>query len=424
MNTPLSLLLSALRATSSDVLKAVRARYDLKINEYDKNAIQTPRIRIRPLNNSLQEYMQLSAWRLAHAVIKADCLRTPLAGPHLLATVGFVLEQTYLFDWTQEELRLAKGMSGYYADVSRSSLAGRIGQGMAILFLEKRGYSYVGHFATMWGQHKKELPRQRTTGNRRMPDFIVERADAARERALAEAKCSFLRPRNPSKIKTTLRDGLKQLEGWDRRITPQPTKSFVVGTFLRETADPSEETPLIAFVDPEPGPPEGPIDFPEDAIRRANYAAWLSLMGFGDSASSLRTGVRRKGQSYQLYAITLWGRQYALGIPSRRDFLEHDKRFAFLRRGMMFDLGTTGEPIHIGIIGLEAAVLKAIGAVLNSESPDARLMPEPRMVEDGSPVTFEGGSFYGSIFSDGSLFGEIVWWPSKGWPFESIEIAL
>ena len=91
---------------------------------------------------------------------------------------------------------------------------------------------------------------------------------------------------------------------------------------------------------------------------------------------------------------------------------------------MMFDLGTTGEPIHIGIIGLEAAVLKAIGAVLNSESPDARLMPEPRMVEDGSPVTFEGGSFYGSIFSDGSLFGEIVWWPSKGWPFESIEIAL
>lgn len=424
MNTLLSLLMSGLRAIPVDVRKAFRARYDLIINEYDKDAVQALHTRIRPLNNSPQESMPLSAWRLAHAVTKADCLRTPPAWPHFLSAVGFSLEQTYLFDWTQKELRLAEGMSDYYADVSRSSLAGRIGQGMAILFLEKRGYSYVGHFATIWGQYKKELPRQRATGNRRMPDFIVERADGVRERALAEAKCSFLRPRNPSKIKITLRDGLKQLEGWDRRITPLPTKSFVVGTFLRETADPSEEMPIIAFVDPEPGPPQDPIDLPEDAIRRANYASWLSLMGFGDSASSLRTGTRGKGQNYRLPAVTLKGRQYALGISSMHDTLADHRRFSFLTHEMVFGLGRFDGTVHIGIIGLEAAVLRAIGAVLNSESSDARLMPEPHMPEEDSPIRFEGGSFYGSVLSDGSLFGEIVVSPDKWWPSESIEIKL
>ena len=41
-------------------------------------------------------------------------------------------------------------------------------------------------------------------------------------------------------------------------ITPQPIKSFAIGTFLRETGDGSKEASAIAFVDPEPEAPRRP----------------------------------------------------------------------------------------------------------------------------------------------------------------------
>ena len=85
-------------------------------------------------------------------------------------------------------------------------------------------------------------------------------------------------------IKTALKDGLNQLNGWDKFITPQPAKSFAIGTFLRESADTSGETSFIAFVDPEPEAPENPVEFPPDAVRRANYASWLSAMGLEDAS--------------------------------------------------------------------------------------------------------------------------------------------
>ncbi|WP_337137935.1 hypothetical protein [Sphingomonas aquatica] len=43
-------------------------------------------------------------------------------------------------------------MSSFYADFSGSGFAGRIAQGMALLFLEDKGYAYVGRFETEWTQ--------------------------------------------------------------------------------------------------------------------------------------------------------------------------------------------------------------------------------------------------------------------------------
>ena len=47
------------------------------------------------------------------------------------------------------------------------------------------------------------------------------------------------------------------------------------------------EESLIAFVDPEANEPADPVEMPEDAIRRSNYASWLTLMGFDDVAGQL-----------------------------------------------------------------------------------------------------------------------------------------
>ena len=393
-------------ALPRQVLSAFNGKGSLPIHELDKAKVQKLYARIRPFLNSSGN-LSFTSWRLAHAIKKADCARWSSSQPLWLETAGFLLENAQLFDWGASKFCLNAGMSNFNADFSGSSLTGRIAQGVALLFLEEKGYTYVGRFATEWKNRAAKQNKPCPPGNNKEPDFIAE--NAQKEWVLAESKGSFVSPGSKPNIKDSLKAGLEQLDGWDKYITPKPTKSFAIGTFLRESQDCSEETSLIAFVDPEPEAPEDPVEFPSDAVRRANYASWLSLMRFDDAANRIRFGAGEP-QRRSVPVIALAGRKYAVSILSvspkqpdlsSREFWDdlHDLPFGLfirLKQGLRFEL-----------VGLDLEVFEALGSVQGSSIPSALMQLKPQKWRYSEPIESDGCTFYGSIFSDGSLFGEL-----------------
>lgn len=392
-------------ALSRRVVRAFNGRSNLPVHELAKAKVEKPHGRTRPLPKASGN-VQFSAWRLAHAVKKADCLRWPAAPIRWVGATGFLLENGHLFDWNAGEWCLNEGMSNFYADFAGTSIAGRIAQGMALLFLEDNGYAYVGRFETEWKQRAATQNRQWPTDKTKAPDFIAE--NAQQEWVLAESKGGFSSPGKQPPIKGALRDGLTQLDGWDKYITPQPIKSFAIGTFLRETGDTSGETSLIAFVDPEPEVPENPVEFPRDAVRRANYASWLSLMGLDDAATRLRGG-EGEPQRYEFPLLTVGGRQYAVSIASvmpRQPDLSSRDFWRDFRDWPFWPFPWFRDGIDIELVGLDLKVVRALSSAMQSADASALIALEPSGRRD-MPADLYGGTFYGSVFSDGSLLGEL-----------------
>lgn len=174
-----------------EVLRAFSGRSSLPVHEFDRSKVETPYRRLRPLPQPTSD-LTFTAWQLAHALKKADCARWPSSHLLWVGAAGFLLEQVHLFDWSSSELRLSRGMSDFYADFTRTSLSGRIGQGMAVLLLERLGYGFVSRLSSALLHHGRDMAALRSLSNGRVqvPDFIVERPDGAR--ALAEAKGSFV----------------------------------------------------------------------------------------------------------------------------------------------------------------------------------------------------------------------------------------
>ena len=377
------------------------SRSSLPIYEFDQATVTKIKAPIHP-HQMLQETLFFNSWHLAHAILKADCAHYPRAQIQNKEILGFCLQYDRFFDWNVSGLRLNKGKSGYHADFSSSSLAGRIAQGMALLFLEEIGYSYVGHFKSEWRQRAKMQNKSWPKDKRTSPDFIVENKKG--EWALAESKGSFSRQ---PKIKKVLKNGLHQLDGWDKYITPQPIKSFVIGTFIREHEHYSAgKTSSICFVDPEPESPQNPVKFPEDAIRRANYASWLSLMGFDAAAARLRSGDIGEIQLHQIPILRLDGNEYAVSMMSNNPIPPEPFSPIFLH-GVRSSLSNWfGGKDRIRIIGIDLKVLRALDALrISSEASDLIGL---KLRHRAMPLDWDGGKFYGSIYSDGSLLGELV----------------
>ena len=411
-------------AVPRQIVRSFNGRSNLPVHELVKSKVETPHARTRPLP-SASGTVQFSAWRLAHAVKKADCLRLPTAAALWAGASGFLLENSNLFDWTTSEWCLNEGMSGFYADFAGTGIAGRVAQGMALLFLEDNGYAYVGRFETEWKQRAAAQNKQWPGDKTRAPDFIAE--NVKKEWALAESKGGFLSPGKNAPIKTALKDGLNQLNGWDKFITPQPAKSFAIGTFLRESGDTSGETSLIAFVDPEPEAPENPVEFPPDAVRRANYASWLSAMGFEDAANRLRKGEGER-QRYELPILTIGARQYAVSIasvmPVYPDFSSR-QFWSYFREWFFTPFPFFRDGIDIELVGLDLKVLRALGSSIQPSATSEVMALEPSERQD-APTYLEGGTFYGSVFSDGSLLGALrMRRPAEPFPdFEWVEVEL
>lgn len=408
----------------ANVLKVFSGKSSLPVHELDKAKVQKPRAHLRPFPNPTAT-VNFSAWRLAHAVKKADCLRWPGAPMLWAGSAGFLLENGQLFDWGKGELSLHDGMASFYADFTGTGLAGRLAQGMALLFLEDRGYSYVGRFETEWKQRAATQNKSWPAGKTKAPDFIAE--NKMTEWILAEAKGGFASPGSKPNIKGALSDGLDQLDGWDKYITPQPTKSFAIGTFLRESNDTSGETSLIAFVDPEPEPPVNPVEFPADAVRRANYASWLSLMDFQTAANRLRAGSGEPRRRL-VPVFALGGRKFVIRVASvspRFPDLSSRELWEDFRNWAFFPFSVPMDGIRVEMIGLDLKVFEAVGRAAGANMSAGLMELRPEHSHD-VPFDTAGGAFYGSVFSDGSLLGELrLTHSSRPIPdFEWIEVEL
>ena len=409
-------------------LKAVRTligQNSLQVIEYDKTTVQKPNVWARPLDQPSKD-LKFSAWQLAHAVKKADCARWPSSKSLALRSAGFLLEQADLFDWGSGELRLNPGMSDYNADFSGTSLAGRISQGTTLLFLEDEGYKYVGRFeAVMHNFGSGKRSRKAQQKKQKAPDFVFE--NDVRGRALAEAKGGFLRAGGRPNIKGNLHEALKQLSNGTKLMTPQPQKSFAVGTYLRETHDCSGEPSLIAYTDSPPDEPENSVEVPKDAIRRANYASWLSLMGFDDAARRLWTG-SGEPETRDVPVFTIGGHRYVVTIESVRPIYELElDDDTFWHRFWDWPGGPFGsfpDGAALELIGLDLKVVEALGSPIRGQVQMEELMAiKPTDRKDAS-TDIDGGSFNGSVLSDRSLLGEIRMQSPQRPPIEVMPIKL
>jgi len=81
--------------------------------------------------------------------------------------------------------------------------------------------------------------------------------------------------------------------------------------------------------------------------------------------------------------------------------------------------------IDIELIGLDLQVLRTLGSSKQSSATSELMALEPSERQDTSTY-LEGGAFYGSVFSDGSLVGELrMRRPAEAFPdFKWVEVEL
>lgn len=326
---------------------------------------------------SRDEVRSINGWDLAAAVVKADFLdpgrRTRVA------TLGVLLGLLEMIEWGSPELRLADGSARVLADFVGSDMAGRVGQGVTLLVMERPlGYSFADHYKRNPG----------TSG----PDFIVQ--DASGNRARVESKGSFVPPptsanAEPPEYKRILREGLAQAATAPARGT---SKSFVVGTWLREACDP--EGSLCAWVDPDDTTEEFDDDDPEQSVPRHNYAAWLAAMGQESAAHALRSGGRGELGLGRMMSKMVGEQEYAVTVLPDPAARWGDWPWGRSRG--------PGEPMCL-VAGLPSPVMGTIAGWL-ADPKEASLPPEPRWREI---ATEQQATLEGAVLADGSLLAAV-----------------
>lgn len=342
------------------------------VYEWAQTDVRKARLQNGPLWGNLTSQspgLRFSGWNLAHAVTKADFL---VDRDLLLPGLGFLLQLDRIIDFKfGANLRLVPGSAATLNDFTRTSLCGRVGQGLSLLFAQSKGYRFVCHLASDAGvaSHMASLK-----GNAKAADFLFE--DGGGKRMIMESKASFFQTTNdPTPIKSTLKAALtKQVDYWMTRVTPPASKGFALYSCLRE-ADNAVPSALI-FVDPPQQPIRQPVEIPQSEVRRRNYAAWLSGMGLIETARKLQKPDRdsRKGIEFPVFQIGT--RLFACTVES-----------ASFNEGRWLAKG------------LEVSAIKAISAALGGDN-DLLLAYEGL---DVAPSEIDSGS----AFPDGSYFGEI-----------------
>ncbi|WP_149363174.1 hypothetical protein [Rhodanobacter sp. T12-5] len=371
---------------------------------------------IRPLP-APTDNLRFSMWRLAHAVKKAECVNPVLASMANSMTLGFLLENQHLFDYSGTQFNLADGAASYLDDFSQTGLTGRVAQGFALLQMENEGYAFVGRFDTFRKKCGVAVPtvpsrRRNRLGKLipkriRSPDFVVETKSG--DRALVESKGSFLNGGKVADIKGSMSDALKQLAPWGSQFSPAITKKFAVGTYLREPESTDREPSLMAIVDPEGGQDEDAVPVPPDLVRRLNYAGWLSAMGYRAPSRNLVSphSTDRVRETFQV--AEFGGGRYAYvpiaWVPPQKpdDLL----RVFHLPTGWPgeYSIANFHETDNqmIVVLALDIQVLERVARASRSRSWSS--------LEDASSDPGDAGAFTkrdderGNRFSDGSFMG-------------------
>lgn len=314
--------------------------------------------------------LELTGIRLAHAVVRADFLQLQ---SFLLPSLGFVLQMDQIIDFrSSSNLRLLPGASSILSDVSQSSLAGRIGQGLSILFAEKLGYSFCHHLSS----DPNVRAHLAGSGPARVADFMFE--NGTKDRMILESKASFsLQSNDCSPVKAILKAALEQqVDPTMRMFSPSPSKGFAVYSCLRESGNLTPSS--IIFVDPPEQDGEFPLNVSPDTVRRQNYAGWLKAMGLHAAATRLISAQEGIEGKVEELLVTKIG----------------DHSFAFVERGLYPKRYLCNHPVF----GIEVNALKAVSKTLEGTT-DALLEHQPLSIEEVKLQRHK------SVMSDGTLFG-------------------
>lgn len=428
-------------------LQPMRGNSRIHVVEPDKDDVRTPRKHIvrklqdwPPEEGTLttttlghsKSYLGVSEWDFYTALMKTE-LAYSLPGDELEArSYGAHLQHRALLKWNVDGLRIAP--SGVFSrkDSARTGLSGRFGEALAYLYMISLGNRFWDHLPSLVERAMespgytrddklkiaKALSRpKRPDGKRvREPDFAFE--NEAEKVSLAEAKGAFVNPEEaPSMAKSDLSEGLEQTRLWKDHVVPTPERSFAIGAYLREENDPHSDPSILAVVDPVGQDEKNPVvRFPEDWIRRGNYAAWMRGMGLFQSAEYLAYGRSVELSRRTFTTVNIGGQTFAVvpisWMPSRRggrQLLDPDFAFfpPFFRR---FD-------VHV--LGIET---RNFGFIEKAVNVSGFTLPVAMTVETAS--NFQRPDWFsGSIFPDGTLNG-VLHFDNGGVSLDTQEVRL
>jgi hypothetical protein len=217
-----------------------------------------------------QSWVRFTPLELAHAVVKADAARSLPAWTVYRRAWGFLLHE-----WgdalvpSNGNLRLnAEG----YVDFVGTSLVGRLGQGLALLYAQRQGYTYVGHYA----QVVAGGGRRSSAGG---PDFVLEKSRGG-TRALLEAKGA----RDRRDVRRRLGNAMTQIKAGF--ATTNAHEGYVTAAILQEVDDRSDSEGFVARV-PNAQYRAQPMG---ERVARVNYGTWIRSMGLFGLATRLLRG--------------------------------------------------------------------------------------------------------------------------------------
>lgn len=353
----------------------------IEVYEWNEADVRKKRLSNSPSFGKLTKQRQdltFNGFGLAHAVVKADYLdRRSLFMPG----VGFLLQAQSILDIRASPITLKDGASKAMNDFSLTSLSGRVGQGLAILYGQSLGMKFAAHLRS----HVASLSVASSHLNNAMADFLFANEHQS---ALFESKASFsLQDNDPSSIKSVLKQALeKQIDPWMGYLTPAPNNGYVVYSCLRESAwKPS----AMFVVDPPERSDNAPgVPLTPDQVRRENYGAWLRAMGLTRAARQLVMDPRAEP-----------------GAPREVPFILQEiggRTYAFRDHPLILYKGW-GWP-H-AVVGLDWEVLQAISKALSPQEvgrSELRIELPASTPEQPNEV---------SIFPDGSIFGHVRFKP-------------
>lgn len=316
-----------------------------------------------------------SGHKFAHAVVKAEYL---IKSDYTLPSIGFLFQAYDILNFTAPIIELRPGASRVLNDFSNSAMAGRIGQGLCLLYAHSLGFKFTAHLRS----HVESLPVGSRAYKRRKDaaaDFLFTNG---LKTILVESKASFsLIENNPSAIKKVLKKALiRQIDPWMKYLKPTPSNGYVMYSCLREgTWEPS----AIFVVDPEgEDSDEAPILFDVEQVMRENYSGWLRAMGLADSASRLLNSSTDVGEPtlYEFFVLEYQGRKFAYPVD------------------YMYVINYPwGKPV----IGIDLTVLQAISEVIVAKEKTLE-----SLLSDYVPLVVEESVAF-SVFPDGSVFGPL-----------------
>lgn len=358
-------------------------RWSLNAHELTKSASGTVKAKNRAKMLAGPKQMQFSGWQLAHAVRQAESNLLPPWLQLNWSTLGFLAEYGYLLSRSNTEFSLADGAIGALDDFVQSSFAGRLGQGIGLLWMRQQRYTFSTRFQRLCATAQPPISLYTVSG-KKIPSPDMAFAGPA-GKALLEAKASFIHPSNSkSSLVQPLNKGLKQLAGWGAKFNPAFGNSFVTALQVREENDPHAEGSLLLWTDPENQLGEHGV--PAGLVPTAHYAGWLHAMAAPAVASRL---MGDESITEQRFRVTRIGDEWFAVRP--------------------FGLGTGNQLLATGI---RWQTLKAISRLSTSwDSFDRR--PAKRFPILDSFAVDEGEQPFlpshvgeqGSYFLDGTYFG-------------------